>query len=287
MSELNWFITGSSRGLGKSLVRAAAEAGHRVIATARTPGTIEAHGDRVIPLALDVTDPAAARAAVAAALDRVGRIDVVVNNAGQGFFGAFEEMTAEQFDAQVAINFTGVVNVTRAVLPVLRRQRSGHIIQVSSVGGRIGAPGLSAYQASKFAVEGLSEVLWHELKPLGIKVTIVEPGGFRTDWAGSSMAWADPIDDYNAVRAFRESVAKRAGGEPGDPDRGARAIVELATMADPPLRQPLGTDSYTYLKLAYESNLAELERAKAHAVATDFPGSAAPDLGKLFDRRES
>jgi NAD(P)-dependent dehydrogenase (short-subunit alcohol dehydrogenase family) len=284
MPELNWFVTGSSRGLGKSLVRAAAEAGHRVIATARTP--VEAQSDRIIPLALDVTDASAAKRAIAAAVERVGRIDVVVNNAGQGFFGAFEEMTADEFAAQVAINFTGVVNVTRAALPVLRRQRSGHIIQISSVGGRIGAPGLSAYQASKFAVEGLSEVLWHELKPLGIKVTIVEPGGFRTDWAGASMAWAEPIEDYGAVRAFRESVAKRAGGEPGDPDRAARAIVELATMADPPLRQPLGTDAYTYLKLGYESNLAELERAKARALATDFPGSEAPDLGKLFDRRQ-
>jgi NAD(P)-dependent dehydrogenase (short-subunit alcohol dehydrogenase family) len=283
MPELNWFITGSSRGLGKSLVRAAAEAGHRVIATARTP--IDTRGDRIIPLALDVTDAAAAKRAVAMAVERVGRIDVVVNNAGQGFFGAFEEMTADEFAAQVNLNFTGVVNVTRAALPVLRRQRSGHIIQISSVGGRIGAPGLSAYQASKFAVEGLSEVLWHELKPLGINVTIVEPGGFRTDWAGASMAWAQPIDDYAGVRQFRESVAKRVGGEPGDPDRAARAIVELATMADPPLRQPLGTDAYTYLKLGYESNLAELERTKARALATDFPGSAAPDLDKLFDRR--
>ncbi|HEY1548371.1 MAG TPA: SDR family NAD(P)-dependent oxidoreductase [Kofleriaceae bacterium] len=284
MPELNWFITGSSRGLGKSLVRAAAAAGHRVIATARTP--VESHDDRIIPLALDVTDAAAAKRAIDAAVERVGRIDVVVNNAGQGFFGAFEEMTPEEFAAQVAINFTGVVNVTRAALPVLRRQKRGHFIQISSIGGRIGAPGLSAYQASKFAVEGLSEVLWHELRPLGIKVTIVEPGGFRTDWAGASMAWAQPIDDYAGVRAFREAVSKRAGGEPGDPDRAAQAIVELATMADPPLRQPLGTDAYTYLKLGYESNLAELERAKTRAVSTDFPGSEAPDLGKLFDRRE-
>jgi NAD(P)-dependent dehydrogenase (short-subunit alcohol dehydrogenase family) len=282
MPELNWFITGSSRGLGKSLVRAAAEAGHRVIATSRSPVP---ESDRVIPLALDVTDAVAAQRAIATAVDRVGRIDVVVNNAGQGFFGAFEEMTPDEFAAQVALNFTGVVNVTRAALPVLRRQRSGHLIQISSIGGRIGAPGLSAYQASKFAVEGFSEVLWHELKPLGVKVTIVEPGGFRTDWAGASMAWAQPIEDYGAVRAFRESIGKRAGGEPGDPDRAARAIVELAAMADPPLRQPLGTDAYTYLKLGYESNLAELERAKARAVTTDFPGSAAPDLGKLFDRR--
>ncbi|MFT3693951.1 MAG: SDR family NAD(P)-dependent oxidoreductase [Kofleriaceae bacterium] len=282
--QKNWFITGSSRGLGKSLVAAAVAAGDTVVATARNPEQIQKH-DRIRALPLDVTDAEQAKRAIAEA----GRIDVVVNNAGQGLLGAFEETTTEQFDQQIDLNFYGVVNVTRAALPQLRAQRSGHIIQISSIGGRLGAPGLSGYQAAKFAVEGFSEVLFHELKPLGIRMTIVEPGGFRTDWAGASMQWAaNPIDDYKPVREFRERVMKRGGYEPGDPDRAAAAIVTLAhSEGDAPLRLPLGSDAYTYLKLVYESNLAELERTKAITTSTDFPGegNAIKDLEKTFDRR--
>ncbi|HEY0255499.1 MAG TPA: SDR family NAD(P)-dependent oxidoreductase [Kofleriaceae bacterium] len=282
----NWFITGSSRGLGKSLVQAAIAAGDTVVATARDPKQLPVH-ERIIPLALDVTDPGAARESMGKAVERVGTLDVVVNNAGQGFLGAFEEMTVDEFDQQIDLNFTGVVNVTRAALPVLRKQRSGHLIQISSVGGRMGAPGLSGYQAAKFAVEGFSEVLWHELKPIGVKVTIVEPGGFRTDWAGASMKWATPIPDYKGVREFREHVMKGIGAELGDPDRGAKAIVELAHAETAPLRLPLGSDAYTYLKLSYESSLAELERTKAISVSTDFPNaeSTVAVLSKTFDRR--
>jgi NAD(P)-dependent dehydrogenase (short-subunit alcohol dehydrogenase family) len=279
-----WFITGSSRGLGRSLVRAALDAGDLVVATARDPRSLPSH-DRLVPLALDVTDAAAARATVAAAIERAGRLDVVVNNAGQGFLGAFEEMTDEEFASQIDTNFWGVVNVTRAALPHLRAQRSGHLIQISSIGGRLGAPGLSGYQAAKFAVEGFSEVLSHEVKPLGIKVTIVEPAGFRTDWAGASMRWAKPIEDYAAVRAWREDVAKRAGYEQGDPDRAAAAIVAVASQESPPLRLPLGSDAYRYLKLGYESNLAELERTKAVTVSTDFASAPAGELSAMFDRR--
>lgn len=287
----NWFITGSARGLGRSLVRAAVEAGDRVVATARNPEALSdlvaAHGDRVVPLPLDVTDPAQARAAVDAAVARVGRLDIVVNNAGQGLLGAFEEMTDAQFDAQLDINFFGVVHVTRAALPVLRRQRAGHLVQISSVGGRAGAPGLSGYQAAKFAVEGFSEVLFHELKPLGVKVTIVEPGGFRTDWAGASMATAAPLEDYKAVHEFRAMVARRAGYELGDPDRGAQAILSAVRSDSPPLRLPLGSDAYAYMKLTYESNLAELERTKPLTLSTDFPHatSSVGEVSALFDRR--
>jgi len=279
-----WFITGSSRGLGRSLVHAALGAGHRVVATARDPKTLPSH-ERLIPLALDVTDAAAAKTAIATAVERAGRLDVVVNNAGQGFLGAFEEMTEAEFDAQIDLNFFGVVNVARAAIPVLRAQRSGHLIQISSIGGRVGAPGLSGYQAAKFAVEGFSEVLWHELKPLGVHVTIVEPGGFRTDWAGASMGHTQPIADYRAIRAWRASIAKRAGYELGDPDRAARAIVAVANLEAPPLRLPLGSDAYTYLKLAYESNLAELERTKELTVSTDFPDAQRTELSAMFDRR--
>jgi NAD(P)-dependent dehydrogenase (short-subunit alcohol dehydrogenase family) len=285
----NWFITGSSRGLGRSLVIAALEAGDRVVATARKPEALAdlSYGDRLIPLALDVTDAAAAKSAIAQAVERVGRLDVVVNNAGQGFLGAFEEMTDDEFDAQIDLNFFGVVNVSRAAIPVLRAQRGGHLIQVSSVGGRAGAPGLSGYQAAKFAVEGFSEVLWHELKPLGVRVTIVEPGGFRTDWAGASMAWTKPIEDYQSIRDFRAAVMKKRGYELGDPDRGAKAIVAVAQMATPPLRLPLGSDAYAYLKLTYESNLAELERTKELTLSTDFPDatSTVGQLSTMFDRR--
>jgi NAD(P)-dependent dehydrogenase (short-subunit alcohol dehydrogenase family) len=277
-----WFITGSSRGLGASLVRAALDAGDRVVATARNPDALIKH-ERVTRLALDVTDPAQAREAIA----KAGHLDVVVNNAGQGFLGGFEEMSEDEFDQQIDLNFFGVVNVTRAAVPVLRKQRGGHLIQISSVGGRAGAPGLSGYQAAKFAVEGFSEVLWHELKPLGVKVSIVEPGGFRTDWAGASMAYTKPIEDYDAIREFRAAVMKKRGHELGDPDRGAKAIVALANMATPPLRLPLGSDAYAYLKLTYESNLAELERTKELTLSTDFPDaeSTVSQLSSMFDRR--
>ena len=275
-----WFITGSSRGLGRSLVQAALDAGDRVIATARNPDAVIQH-ERVTPLALDVTDPAQAKAAI----EKAGHIDIVVNNAGQGFLGGFEEMTEEEFEQQIELNFYGVVNVTRAALPILRAQRSGHLIQISSIGGRAGAPGLSGYQAAKFAVEGFSEVLWHELKPLGVKVSIVEPGGFRTDWAGASMAFAQPIADYNAIREFRALVMAKRGQELGDPDRAAKAIVALANMETPPLRLPLGSDAYAYLKLTYESNLAELERTKELTLSTDFPDARSTDLSEMFDRR--
>ncbi|HEY6033608.1 MAG TPA: SDR family NAD(P)-dependent oxidoreductase [Kofleriaceae bacterium] len=275
-----WFITGSSRGLGRSLVQAVLAAGDRVVATARDPKVLPSH-ERLTALPLDVTDPVAVKSAIAAA----GPLDVVVNNAGQGFLGAFEEMSEAEFAAQIDVNFFGVVNVSRAAIPILRAQRSGHLIQISSIGGRVGAPGLSGYQAAKFAVEGFSEVLWHELKPLGVHVTIVEPGGFRTDWAGASMGHTQPIADYQPIRDWRASIAKRAGYEPGDPDRAARAIVAVAALAAPPLRLPLGSDAYAYLRLAYESNLAELERTKELTVSTDFADAQRPDLSAMFDRR--
>ncbi len=286
----NWFVTGSSRGLGRSIVMAALAAGDTVVATARKPEALAdlAH-ERLIPLALDVTDAVAAKAAIATAIERVGRLDVVVNNAGQGFLGAFEEMTEAEFAAQIDLNFWGVVNVSRAAIPHLRAQRAGHLVQVSSIGGRFGTPGFSGYQAAKFAVEGFSEVLWHELAPLGVHVTIVEPGGFRTDWAGSSMAWAPPIEDYSAVRELRKLIAAHGGRELGDPALGAKAIVALTQQSTPPLRLPLGSDAYSYLKLAYESHLAELERTKEATLSTDFAeaASTAAAVSKLLDRRRA
>src|SRR5471032_1659536 len=209
-----WFITGSSRGIGLELAKAVLAAGHRLVATARRPedlaSLVEQYGERVRAVALDVTDPASARAAVQQAVEAFGRLDVVVNNAGYGNIASIEEGDDADFRAQMETNFYGVVNVTRAALPVLRTQRSGHIIQISSIGGRAGSPGLAAYQSAKWAVEGYSEVLAKEVGPLGIKVTIVEPGGFRTDWAGSSMSVVQPGEAYResigAFLAFRELV---------------------------------------------------------------------------------
>jgi NAD(P)-dependent dehydrogenase (short-subunit alcohol dehydrogenase family) len=193
-----WFITGSSRGLGRALTEAVLEAGHRVVATARRPEQlaefVKTYGERIGTVKLDVTSPQDAESAVAAAINAFGRIDVVVNNAGYGFAGAFEEMSVDEFRGQIDTNFWGVVHVTRAVLPILRRQGAGLLIQITSSGGRMAVPGLSAYHAAKFAVEGFSEALAQEIKPLGLKLTIVEPGGFRTDWAGASMSYASPIE---------------------------------------------------------------------------------------------
>jgi NAD(P)-dependent dehydrogenase (short-subunit alcohol dehydrogenase family) len=210
-----WFITGSSRGIGYELAKAVLAAGHRLVATARRPDDLAAlvaqYGERVRAVALDVTDPASARAAVQQAVEAFGRLDVVVNNAGYGNIASIEEGDDADFRAQMETNFYGVANVTRAALPVLRTQRSGHIIQISSIGGRVGSPGLAAYQSAKWAVEGFSEVLSKEVAPLGIKVTIVEPGGFRTDWAGSSMTIHPPARTMPRALHPCSNTARRIG----------------------------------------------------------------------------
>ncbi|HEY4201855.1 MAG TPA: SDR family NAD(P)-dependent oxidoreductase [Devosiaceae bacterium] len=195
-----WFVTGSSRGLGRAIVEAALAAGNKVAATARKPEQlaelVSRYGDNVLPLALDVTDAAAARAAVAEAVRAFGRLDVVVNNAGYGDVASVEDVTEEDFKAQIDTNFYGTVHVTKAALPALRQQGGGHIMQITSIGGRTCNTGLSAYQSAKWAVEGFSGVLALEVAPLNIKVTIIEPGGFRTDWAGSSMTIPPVSEPY-------------------------------------------------------------------------------------------
>lgn len=270
-----WFITGSSRGLGRAFTEVVLEAGHLVVATARKPEQLadlsKTYGDRVRTVKLDVTSPAEVQKAVAAAKEAFGRIDVVVNNAGYGFVGAFEEMTADEFKGQIDTNFWGVVNVTRAVLPVLREQGFGHIIQVTSVGGRLGVPGLSGYNAAKFAVEGLSEALAQEIKPLGLKLTVVEPGGFRTDWAGASMAFAKPMKDYapilDAIRGYTE---QHSGHQPGDPRKAGRVLLQLVEMEQPPLRLPLGKDAIMFLSNSYQGNSDQLQRWADISGSTDF-----------------
>jgi len=225
-----WFITGSSRGFGRALVEAVLVAGDKVVATARKPEDLadlsESYGDQVRAVKLDVTSPAEVARAVAAALDAFGHIDVVVNNAGYGFFGAFEEMSTDEFKGQIDTNFWGVVHVTRAVVPILRRQGFGHIIQITSTGGRRAVPGLSGYHAAKFAVEGFSEALAQEIKPLGLKVTIVERpiGGsdasvletIRRQAAGrsSQRCRRDPEDRAARGASTSRSIGHRRDGLP-------------------------------------------------------------------------
>jgi NAD(P)-dependent dehydrogenase (short-subunit alcohol dehydrogenase family) len=259
-----WFVTGCSRGLGRAVVEAALETGDSVIATARKAEQLKdlvtTHGDRVMPLSLDVTESDAVLGAVQAGHQRFGRIDVVVNNAGYGDIAAIEDVTLESFRAQMDTNFFGVVYVTKAVLPILREQGHGHIFQVSSLGGRIGTVGLSAYQSAKWAVGGFSTGLAQEVAPFGVKVTVLEPGGIRTDWAGSSMTIPPISKPYEqTVGRFAEFLRGYTGQEPSDPRKVAGLIVRLAEREDAPLRLLVGPDAVEYAGKAAEA-LAESDR---------------------------
>jgi NAD(P)-dependent dehydrogenase (short-subunit alcohol dehydrogenase family) len=258
-----WLITGSSRGLGRALTEAVLAAGDRVVATARKPeqldDLVEQHGDHIRAITLDVTDAAAARSAVGTALDEFGGLDVVANNAGYANSAPIEETTDADFRAQLETNLFGVVNVTKAALPVFRKQRAGHFLQFSSVGGRVGGtPGMGAYQTAKFAVEGFSEVLNNEVKPFGVKVTIIEPGAFRTDWGGTSMTLAPVGRDYDStVGAMNRYRLETDGKQPGDPTKAARAILNIVALDNPPLRLLLGKDALTHADQASRSRAEE------------------------------
>jgi NAD(P)-dependent dehydrogenase (short-subunit alcohol dehydrogenase family) len=262
MAARTWLITGSSRGLGRALAEAALAAWHNVAATARRPDQlaelVDRYGSQVRAIALDVTDPMAARGAVEAAVEAFGSLDVVANNAGYANSASIEDMAEADFRAQIETNLFGVVNVTRAALPVLRAQRSGHFLQFSSIGGRVGGTaGMGAYQTAKFAVEGFSEVLNTEVKPLGIRVTIVEPGAFRTDWGGSSMTLHPVNPDYDqTVGQMNRFRMEFDGKQQGDPARAARILLDLVEQPEPPLRLLLGADA-----------VASAERASARRAA--------------------
>ncbi|MDT8912878.1 oxidoreductase [Amycolatopsis sp. PS_44_ISF1] len=271
-----WLITGSSRGFGRELARAVLENGDRLVATARRPEQLHdlvgEYGERVRAVALDVTDAAAARAAVRTAVAEFGSLDVVVNNAGYAASAPIEEMSDEDFRAQIDANFHGVVNVTKAALPVLRARRSGYIVQFSSVGGRVGgSPGMGAYQAAKFAVEGFSEVLSTEVEPFGVKVLIVEPGPFRTDWAGSSMAVAPVGPDYEQTVGAMNRRRRDAASWPGDPARAARIILEVLAHPEPPLRLLLGASAVELAARSSDSRAAEARQWAEVSRAADFP----------------
>lgn len=247
--QQTWFITGSSRGFGRTLVRAALEAGDLVAATARRPeqldDLVERFGDRVRPIALDVTDPEAARAALAEAQDRFGRIDVLVNNAGYANVSPIEATEDADFRAQFETNFWGVYNVTKAAIPLLRAQKGGLVMQFSSMGGRVGgSPGIASYQAAKFAIDGFSRVLRAETAPFGVRVLVVEPSGFRTDWAGSSMVVHDIPEAYaETVGAINARLRQSGEGPAGDPVRAAEILVQVAKRRDIPHNLPLGVNA--------------------------------------------
>ncbi|WFE53787.1 oxidoreductase [Micromonospora sp. WMMD1155] len=253
-----WLITGCTRGLGRALAEAVLADGDQLVATARNPAQLEAlrdrYGDQVQPIALDVTDPAAARDAVRTAVDGFGRLDVLVNNAGYADVAAIEDITEDDFRAQIDANFYGVVNLSRAALPTMREQGRGHIVQISSVGSRVASIGLGAYQAAKWAVSGFSGVLAREVAAFGIRITSIEPGGLRTDWAGSSMSELPISEPYRpvidpAVQRLRQG----SGNQPGDPVRAAQAIIRITQVDDPPLRLLLGADAVAAASAAAEA----------------------------------
>ncbi len=243
-----WFVTGSSRGFGRELVRAALAAGDVVAATARRVDQLDdlrqVHGEQILPLPLDVTDPAAVRQAVTAATEKFGRLDVVVNNAGYANVAPIETGDDDDFRAQFETNFWGVYHVSKAVLPVLRTQRSGLIIQFSSMGGRVGgSPGIASYQAAKFAIDGFSRVLQAETAPFGVKVLVVEPSGFATDWAGASMTVHDVGDDYADTVGAMSVVRGSAAITAGDPVRAAEILVRMSRRREIPYHLPLGVNA--------------------------------------------
>ncbi|RYB03853.1 oxidoreductase [Lichenibacterium ramalinae] len=272
-----WFITGCSTGFGRELARLVLDRGWRAVVTARDRARVEdlAQGrdGRALALALDVIDDDDIEAGVAAALKAFGRIDVLVNNAGYGYLASIEEGVAEEIRAQFEANVFGLFAMTRAVLPVMRRQKSGHVINIASVAGFCGFPGSGYYAASKHAVEGFSDSLAKEAAPLGIKVTVVEPGPFRTDWAGRSMTQtASTIPDYAETVASRmATTSKNSGTQAGDPVRAGEAMIALVAEANPPLHLVLGEWGHDAVVKKLKETLAEVESRRQTALDTDYP----------------
>jgi NAD(P)-dependent dehydrogenase (short-subunit alcohol dehydrogenase family) len=278
-----WFVTGAASGLGAGIARAALDAGDMVVAadidTVRLAAAYGGSDDRVLASNLDIRDPLQAEAAVNAAVGRFGRIDILVNNAGYGQFGPFEEIAPAAAERQFATNVFGTFNVTRAVLPTMRSQRSGHVINMSSNGGFKGVSGASMYSASKFAIEGFSEALALEVAGFGIRLTIVEPGAFRTDFLDDrALKQGDiSIDDYSEFRARANAVfAQRNHRQVGDPAKLGEALVHLAAQADPPLRFVAGADALAIVTQKIRSVTEEVERWRTLSASTDFSDTSSP-----------
>jgi len=255
------------------------DAGDNLLATARDPGQLASlvgnQPDQLATARLDVTREEEAHAAVETAIERFGALDVLVNNAGYGDIGSVEDTALVAFRRQIETNLFGTIIMTKAVIPHMRARRSGHIVQFSSVGGRLGAPGRAAYSAAKWGVEGFSEALAQEMRLIGVKVTIVEPGGFRTDFAGSSTTLEAGRSEYDDVvgKAARMQQAYH-GRQPGDPSRGAQAILDAVAADAPPLRLPLGSDAVTAIERGDKARLEELERWRSLSISSDYPGAA-------------
>jgi NAD(P)-dependent dehydrogenase (short-subunit alcohol dehydrogenase family) len=264
MTEKIWFITGTSRGFGREWAIAALERGDKVAATARDVSSLDdlvaRFGDAILPIPLDVTDRSADFAAVARAHQAFGRLDVVVNNAGYGHFGFIEEISENDARGQLETNLFGALWITQAALPFLRAQGSGHIIQVSSIGGISAFPLVGIYHASKWALEGFSQALAQEVAGFGIKVTLVEPGGFSTDWGGSSAKVSEPLPAYEQLHAQVQEQRKARLGFPGDPNASAAAILRIVDAAEPPLRVFFGTGPLGIAKADYASRLETWEK---------------------------
>ena len=278
MSQV-WLITGSSRGLGREFAIAALEAGHKVAATARKVSDLEdlqmTYGENVLPIALDVTNEAQANEAVQSTIAKFGRVDILVNNAGYGNVAPVEDTSLAEFREQIETKLFGTIILSKAVLPHFREQKGGHFIQVTSIAGRMGPIGRAPYAAAKWGVEGFSETLAKEVAPFGVKVTLVEPGGFRTDFAGASTSLQEGRPEYD------ETVGKTArfqrdfnGKQPGDPKRAAAALLKIASEVNPPFRLIIGSDAYNAIE---KNDLAKIEAAKEWkflSISTDFPKGA-------------
>ncbi len=282
--EQVWFITGSSRGFGRALATAALDAGDRVVATARDPKQleelVEKYGERVLAIALDVTDAGAARAGLAEGVARFGRLDVIVNNAGYSNVSPIESTADDDFREQFETNFWGVYNVSKAAIPVLRAQGGGLVMQFSSMGGRVGgSPGIASYQAAKFAIDGFSRVLQVETAPFGVKVLVVEPSGFRTDWAGSSMTVREVPEGYEStVGAMNSRMRQNPAGPAGDPQRAAAILVRVAKRADIPYHLPLGVNAVEGSIAQDRRLLADDEKWAAVGRSADFAEPYPADL---------
>lgn len=275
MTQKTWLITGASRGIGTEIAKAVLAAGDKLVATARNQTDLQQFGssEDILTLSMDVTDEVQVKAAIATALEKFGQIDVLVNNAGFGLLGAVEECSAEEVESVYRTNVFGLLNVTRAVLPSMRQHRSGHIINLSSLGGYQSSPGWGIYCSTKFAVEGITEALHGELAPLGIHATVVEPGYFRTNFLDSSSLRpsATQIPDYaETVGKMRDVAAERNHQQLGDPTKLAQAILEIVNADTPPLRLPLGTD--TLQVIAEKNAYVEQETAQWRTLAesTDY-----------------
>ncbi len=264
MSEKVWFITGTSRGFGREWTIAALERGDKVAATARNTDSladlVDKYGEAILPIALDVTDRDADFAAVKQAHDHFGRLDIVVNNAGYGHFGFVEELTEAEARDQIETNVFGALWVTQAALPFLRAQGSGHIIQVSSIGGITAFPLVGIYHASKWALEGFSQSLAQEVAPFGIHVTLIEPGGFDTDWSGPSSKRSEPLADYAELHQQIAEARAQRWANPGDPKASAAALLKVVDAQTPPLRVFFGESPLQTARADYESRLATWEQ---------------------------